>query len=100
MSKLKPTKAQRIAELQRKLVETEAQLTFKLGVADVALEEARTEHLKGSGVVLSLAVLGGRELIRPTLIRNGLSDDTVAALRRDLLRSYEIATSHKPKDRS
>jgi hypothetical protein len=41
--------------------------------------------------------LGGRQIIPPVVIRDGFSADTLAAIRRDLVRSYESAIAFKPK---
>ena len=91
--KIKQTKAQ----LKRQLDEALATQTHVYHFADAGLDKAGTKHLMGSGVVLTLTVLGGRELIPPTLIRDGLSDDLVAALRAEFVRSYDLATLFKPK---
>ncbi|MRN79440.1 hypothetical protein [Brucella sp. 10RB9210] len=94
MEKTKKAK-QTKADLRRKIAELEAQLVHTYHFADAELHKAG--NLVGSGVVLRLTALGGREIINPTLIREGLSPDTIAAIRADLLRSYEVATVFKPK---
>ncbi len=50
----------------------------------------------GSGVVLSLTLVGGKELFEPVMICNGLSKETIAALKADLVRSFNYATEMKP----
>lgn len=97
MSKTKIAKAQRIAELERKLQEALAGQVHNYHFADAGLDKASTQHLMGSGVVITLTVLGGRELIPPTMLRDGLSNELIAALRADFVRSYELATMYKPK---
>jgi len=52
--------------------------------------------MMASGVVLQLTALGGRELIPPVVIRDGLWPETIAALQEDLRRSFEIATMVNP----
>lgn len=83
------------AELQRKVLELEAQLASTYHFASATLDKAG--DLKGSGVLLQMHALGGKELITPVVIRDGLSTDTIAALRRDIARSYDAATAMKPK---
>lgn len=83
------------AQLRRKVLELEAQLAATLHFADATLDKA--ENLMGSGVLLQLSALGGRELIPPVVIRDGLSPETIAAIRKDMIRSYEVATVFKPK---
>lgn len=93
----KPTKAQRIATLERQLREALAGQVHQYHFASQYLPKASTDKLMGSGVVLTLTVLGGREICEPVLIRDGLSAETITALQADLKRSYELATMYKPK---
>ncbi len=95
--KTKQTKAQRIAELERKLKEALAGQAHVYPSASQAIDKVSTDHLTASGVIITLTVLGGREIHSPVLIRDGLSKETVEALKADYLRSYELATLYKPK---
>lgn len=92
----KKTKAQRIAELEQKLEEAEAYHIYRHHFASKALDRFSTDKLMGSGVVLSLTLVGGKELFEPVLICNGLSKETIAALKADLVRSFNYATEMKP----
>lgn len=83
-------------EMERKIRELEAQLTHRCHFAARTIDKAGIKSLIGSGVILSLVTLGGREIIEPVCIRDGLSDETIAALKADFVRSYEIATMLKP----
>ena len=94
--KVKKVKGPSKAELQRKVLELTAQLASTYHFADATLDKAG-DSLMGSGALLQLSALGGRELINPVVIRDGLSPETIAALRKDILRSYEGATMFKPK---
>lgn len=94
----KKTKAARIADLERQLKEALAGQVHTYHFADAGIDKASTKHLMGSGVMLTLTVLGGREICTPVLIRDGLSDETIAALKADFVRSYELATLYKPKE--
>jgi len=84
------------SDLERKVVELTGQLASTYHYADANLDKAGPE-LTGSGVLLQLHALGGRELIEPVVIQDGLSPETIAALRKDIERSYELATMLKPK---
>jgi len=85
------------AELERENMELRAQLAYVYATVQSQICKANTEHMMASGVLLQLTALGGRQLITPVVIRDGLSDETIDALRKDLLRSYELATQYKPK---
>ena len=95
--KTKQTKVQRIAELERKLKEAEAGQAHVYYFASAAVDKASTDHLAASGVIITLTFLGGREVHRPVLIRDGLSKETIEALKADFLRSYQSAVEFKPK---
>lgn len=97
MSKVsKPAKKTR-AQLERQIHELESQLTFRYHAAYNEIDKAVTDRMMGSAVVLTLTALGGREIINPVAIRDGLSKETIAAIKADLIRSYELATLFKPK---
>jgi hypothetical protein len=96
--KTKQTKAQKIADLERKLKEALAGQSHVYHFAHEALDKASDKHLTGSGVVITMTVLGRRELFAPVLIRDGLSAELIAALRVDFRRSYELAILYKPRD--
>jgi hypothetical protein len=90
--KKQPTRA----ELLRRNMELEAQLAYVYHFAAATLDKAG-DCLKASGVLVQMHALGGRQIIPPVVIRDGFSADTLAAIRRDLVRSYESAIAFKPK---
>lgn len=92
----KKTKAQRIATLEEELQEAKAHHIYRHHFASKALDKFSTDKLIGSGVVLSLTLIGGKELFEPVMICNGLSKETIAALKADLVRSFNYATEMKP----
>lgn len=89
----KPTRA----ELQRKLIEMESQLAHAYHFADAYLDKASNARCMGGGVMLELTASGGRKIIDPVMIKDGLSPETIEAIRKDLVRSYELAVMFKPK---
>ena len=50
-----------------------------------------------SGVLLQFTGVGGKELVNPVMIRDGLSDATIAAIKADLQRSFDLSVAFKPK---
>ena len=94
---MKIKKNDRIAQLERRNKELEAQLVFQHHFASKYLDKMGIDRCMGSAVILELTVLGGKETVGPVAIRNGLSPETIAAIRADLVRSYENAIELKPK---
>jgi len=95
--KIKEAQAARIAELERKLREVEAQLVHTHHFASKELEKFNTDRLAASAVVVTLTALGGTLTTGPFAIRGGLSQATITALQADLVRSYQDAVALKPK---
>jgi hypothetical protein len=92
-TKSSPTKAQ----LRHKLVELEAQLAHAYHFASYYLDKTSTDRLMGSGVLIQMHFLGGKEAVLPVVIKDGLSKETINSLKADLLRSYEKAVEFKPQ---
>lgn len=95
--KTKEKQAARIAELERKLKEALAGQAHVYQFAEQGLAKASTQHLVGSGIVITATVLGGRELFAPVLIRDGFSPELITALKADFKRSYDLAVMYQPK---
>lgn len=96
MKPTKKTKAQRIAELERKLFEAEAAQIHSHHFASVRMDKLVTDKMMGSGVIMSFTTLGGGTTIGPVMIYNGLSKETIEAIKADLVRSYKYAIELKP----
>ena len=88
-------KKETVADLRRKIMEIEAQMAHQAHFAIRAIDKAG-EPLMGSAVVLRLQALGGREIISPIAIRDGLSKETIECLKKDFKRTYEGCTLFKP----
>ena len=84
------------ANLARRVMELEAQLASTCAHASREVEKAG-DLLMASAAVLTISALGGRVIVKPVAIRDGLSPATIAALKADLARSYDLATMTKPK---
>ena len=96
MKTTKLKKTDRIAKLTRERDEALAGQVHTYHFASYALNKLSTNHLAASGLILSITVLGGKEAFDPVMIRDGLSEETIAALKADLVRSYNLAISLKP----
>lgn len=96
MKPTKKTKDQRITELERKLFESEAAQIHAHHFASVEMDKLVTNKMMGSGVIVTFTTLGNRTTIGPVMIRNGLSKETIEAIKTDLVRSYEYAIELKP----
>lgn len=94
MASTKPKKPT-YQDLARQNLELKGQLAHAYASAYREISKAG-DVLTASGVLLQLTALGGREIIIPVVIRDGLSTETIAAIRKDLARSYELATISKP----
>lgn len=81
-------------DLARKLREVAAQSTTAHGAAYRAIDKASTQHMGASAVIVHIVALGGRELVEPVAISDGLSADTIAAIKRDIARSYHLSLAY------
>lgn len=84
------------SQLRLRLKHMEAQLAHAYHFADAYLKKAGTDRMMASGVVLELTANNGEAIIPPVMIKNGLSEATIAAIRADLARSYELAIEFRP----
>lgn len=89
-----PELEKQLSDLQRKNTELKAQLASRLSAAFDAMPKAN--ELMGSAVILTINGLGGKEIVPPVAIRDGLSLESVAALQRDIAHSFEVATLSNP----
>lgn len=83
-------------KLIRENEELKAQLVHKYHFASKELDKLGTDSMMASAVILSLKSLGGLKTCGPVAIRNGLSKETIEAIKADLKRSYEEAIEFKP----
>ena len=96
MTPKKQTKIERIRELERQIVEYQAQQIHNYHFASHDIEKLGITHCMASAVIVTFTVLGGRT-VGPVAIRDGLSEATIKALQEDLRRSFEQTTAFKPK---
>lgn len=93
MATAKPVKTTK-AQLQRKILELTAQLAHVYEFANTEIHKASTDRMMASGVLLQLTAIGGKEIINPVMIKDGLSNETIAAIKADLKRSYDLAVMY------
>lgn len=84
-------------ELERALLEAQGSTLLSYKFAYEKLDKLSTDYLMGSGILLQLTGIGGRELINPVLIRDGLSKETIEFIKKDLKRSSELTELFKIK---
>lgn len=94
MKTTKPAKKTR-QQLEREILEMKASLAASYHFANLEIGKCSSDNFMGSGILLQLSAIGGKELINPVLLRDGLSDETIAAIKRDLKYSYDNATLFK-----
>lgn len=95
--KPKPSKAETIATLQRKLAEAEAAQAHIYHFAKAFIQANTTRaKMMGSGIVVRLNYLGGKEVCSPFMLKNGFSDELIAALVADMQYSFANAIEFKP----
>jgi hypothetical protein len=82
------------AALERRVLELEASIASTCYYALSDLKKLSTDHMMASGVVISITKIGGGIGIKPVMIRDGLSLETIAAISNDLKRSYDLATQY------
>ena len=79
-------------QLLQKVKELRAELPISYTMANSTIDKASVDKLMASGVMLQLTGIGGREIIEPIIIRDGLSKETIDAIKADIKRSFAIAT--------
>lgn len=85
------------AQLEQELFDVSAQLIHHHHFVHREIDKFSTDGMmQGSSVILQLRDLSGCRKIEPIAIRNGLSPETIACLKKDIERSFEYATEFKP----
>ena len=88
-------KLQRIAKLEREVFELKAQLVCSHHFASIDLPKFSIDQCTGSAVIIELTALGGRKTT-PVAIRDGLSKETIDAIKADIQRSFSTSTELTP----
>lgn len=97
-----PTKKQKqqaeIAALENRIVEATALQASNYHFAGQGVSKLTLDKMTGSAVIIEMRFLGGKNVCEPFAILDGLSDTTIAAIKADLKRSFDLATTFKPLD--
>jgi hypothetical protein len=91
------TKKKTKAQLKQEVLALKAQLASTCHFASIGIEKASSEYMRGSAVIISVNALGGKEIMMPIAISDGLSDATIDAIKADIVRSYKHSTEFKPR---
>ena len=83
-------------KMSHKAKELEAQMAHKYYYAHAQIDKVSTDRLMASGVMLELTFLGGEQAIPPVVVKDGLSNETIEAIKKDLRRSFHRAIEFKP----
>ena len=75
-----------IAQLRQEISDLKAQDILRLSLAQKEIEKAGAD-LMGSGAIVSIHAYGGRVIMSATLISDGLSVETIKALKSDIART-------------
>lgn len=93
MKSQKQTKSQIIQDQQRKIKELEACRIMNKSMAYNALHKFG-DACFGSAVIITIECLGGKLKIDPFAISDGLSNETIAALKADIKKSIDLTVNH------
>lgn len=77
------------AELQRQILELKAQLASTYYFASKDINNCGHDKMMGGGVILQISALGGREIVKPVCIKDGLSQASIDAIKADIKRSSD-----------
>ena len=86
----------KIADLENQILENKALQASNYHFAGHGLDKLTTGKMMGSAVIVQMRFLGGKEVCEPFAILDGLSDSTIASIKADLERSFDVATMFKP----
>lgn len=90
------------AQLKEKalLNQYQASSIMNYHIASINLLKLGRAHLLGSGLILSIHHLNGKEAIEPVCIKDGMSSKSINSLLDDIQYSFDLAVSFTPtKDR-
>lgn len=87
-----------IAELQRRLRDAEAHQIHRYHFASKEVEAFNMDRFMGSSVIIEITAQGKKSQLSmgPVAILNGLSQETIKAIKADLKRSFDYASELKP----
>lgn len=87
----RPTKAETLA---KDLMQTKAQDIGRLSHSHKIVGTLTTDKYMASGLIVTIKDLNGNVVMDETLIADGLSPDTIASIRADIKRTYDLRLAH------
>lgn len=76
-----------------------ASLIHTYHFAGAELLKCGNDRFMGSGLIVQIKSLTGKELVTPFMIKNGLSNTTINGLLDDMQRTFDDATEFKPQQK-
>jgi hypothetical protein len=83
-------KLSRTAQLAKDLLQSKAHDIGTLASANRDIGKANTDKYMASGVIITVQNLSGANIVEPFMIVDGLSAETIAAIRADIKRTYDL----------
>ena len=83
------------AELAREIKELKSQMVHSYAFASQMIDKTSDKYMMASGVMLELTAIGGKKLIEPVMIKDGLSQETIEAIKADIKKSYDLTLMFK-----
>ena len=93
MKTTKQSKNEIIGALQLKIKELEACRIMNKSMAYNTIDKCG-DSFSGSAVIITIEGLGGKFRINPFAISDGLSNETIQALKQDIKRSIDLDINH------
>lgn len=81
-------------QLEHYLMLQKASDILNLSQAHYNLNDANQTKYKASGVIVEVKDLTGKTIVQPFTVSDGLSQDTIEALRADVKRTYDVRLLH------
>jgi len=83
-------KLSRTAQTAKDLMQAKAHDIGTLANANREIAKANTDKYMASGVIVTVQNLSGAVIVEPFMISDGLSAETIAAIRADIKRTYNL----------
>lgn len=78
------------AVLEMEIKSLKAQLRCSLYTAHRELEKVGTKRMMGSGVIVTITSISGKELVQPFMCADGLVDETIEVLQEQIKTTVEL----------
>lgn len=86
-------KLSRLAQMTKDLLYYKAHDILTLSKAFKDVSKCNSDKYMASGVIITIRDLSGKEVVESFMISDGLSEDSIAALKADIKRTYDLRVS-------